>query len=140
MSEFIKRTVQLFSVVRLLVANGLSITNTRQLPITRSIIVVPMDKFSIFNSPPFYSFPFMPEGPTEDVFCKNCKFFVKDRLNGDRSAKCSRYSFIREEDKNDLYLVTGEMNEPKFYLKYCIDLRRYKHLCGEEGFGYDEKI
>ena len=43
MSEFIKRTVQLFSVVRLLVANGLSITNTRQLPITRSIIVVPMD-------------------------------------------------------------------------------------------------
>jgi hypothetical protein len=89
-------------------------------------------------SPPIHSFPWIPGPVQEDKFCKDCKFFVKDYMNGDCYGRCSRYPFISDNLRN-IYLVTGDTKDPYTYFKYCTEVRQDERLCGDEGKDYQEK-
>jgi hypothetical protein len=67
--------------------------------------------------------------------CINCKHYKKDIFTPSKYAQCKKYLIV---DNNVDRLIDGKKTEEKKML-YCSTARKFDHLCGEEGTGYDAK-
>jgi hypothetical protein len=71
-----------------------------------------------------------------DKLCMNCKHFKSDIFTPSRFGKCKKYLTI---DDNVDYLINGKKKEKTENMHYCSTARKFDHLCGEEGTGYESK-
>lgn len=71
-----------------------------------------------------------------DKLCINCKHFKKDLFTPSTFAKCKK--FIRVNDGVE-HLITGKKDKTK-HMYFCSTARLSDDLCGEEGYGYEDKF
>jgi hypothetical protein len=62
-------------------------------------------------------------------YCINCIYLVHDKTYPEYST-CSKFPI---NDKDDHFLVTGEIQIKNIKYNYCSVARKFDHMCGEKG-------
>ena len=71
-----------------------------------------------------------------DKLCINCKHFEKGLFTPSTFAKCKKFRAVNTDVD---HLINGKKKKPTKQMYFCSTARKCSSLCGEEGYGYEDK-